>query len=130
MSLCCCRRPQQGLQETHKKKGEVQSIPRNIVTGPSKKGGFGFNKTTLSERKGATGVAGEYAYMADPIHEATRQKETAPPVVSDGCVAGDTPPRDRPPAGVNLLCMEQTSPSAPSLPLHWWHVSTGGTTPL
>lgn len=34
---------------------------------------FGFNNTTLSERQGALGVAGEYQYLADPIHHATRK---------------------------------------------------------
>eukprot|EP00879_Flechtneria_rotunda_P012733 GHRR01013297.1.p1 GENE.GHRR01013297.1~~GHRR01013297.1.p1 ORF type:complete len:268 (+),score=75.32 GHRR01013297.1:361-1164(+) len=63
--------------EVKKKKGEVQGTPKNIVTGPSKKGGFGFNKTTLSERQGALGVAGEYQYMADPIHQAARKPADA-----------------------------------------------------
>jgi hypothetical protein len=36
-------------------------------TGPSKKGGFGFIKATLSERQGYKGVAGEYEYLSDPI---------------------------------------------------------------
>lgn len=40
-------------------------------------GGFGFNKTTLSERQGALGVAGEYQYLADPIHQATRKPADA-----------------------------------------------------
>lgn len=43
-------------------KGEVQSAPPNIKTNPSKKGSYGQPWTTLSERKGAKGVAGEYAY--------------------------------------------------------------------
>jgi hypothetical protein len=80
--LCC---GSQGSKDTHKKKGEVQSTPKNIVTGPSKKGGMGFNKTTLSERQGAAGVAGEYTYMADPIHQATRKREDPAAVhVSNG----------------------------------------------
>ncbi|WIA38406.1 hypothetical protein OEZ86_001732 [Tetradesmus obliquus] len=66
-----------GTVEIKRKKGEVQGTPKNIVTGPSKKGGFGFNKTTLSERQGALGVAGEYQYLADPIHQATRKPADA-----------------------------------------------------
>eukprot|EP00882_Tetradesmus_deserticola_P014108 GHRQ01014996.1.p1 GENE.GHRQ01014996.1~~GHRQ01014996.1.p1 ORF type:complete len:280 (+),score=90.49 GHRQ01014996.1:151-990(+) len=66
-----------GTVEVKKKKGEVQGTPKNIVTGPSKKGRFGFNKTTLSERQCALGVAGEYQYVADPIHQATRQPADA-----------------------------------------------------
>jgi hypothetical protein len=62
-----------GTSEAKKKKGDVRGQPKNIVTGPSKKGGLGYNKTTLSERQGAAGVAGEYQYIADPIQQATRQ---------------------------------------------------------
>lgn len=51
---------------------------RNIVTGPSKRGGFGFNCTTLSERAGASGIVGEYAYIADPMRIAVR----APPAAA------------------------------------------------
>ena len=53
--------------EVKKRKGEVQGQPRSMVTGPGKKGGYGFIKTTLSERQGAKGVAGEYEYLSDPI---------------------------------------------------------------
>lgn len=42
---------------------------------------LGFNKTTLSERQGAQGVAGEYQYIADPIHQATRKPKDAPTAV-------------------------------------------------
>lgn len=42
-----------------KKKGDVPQEPKGIYTSPAKKGGFGFNKTTLSERAGVKGVATE-----------------------------------------------------------------------
>lgn len=44
-------------------KGEVKFEPPNIKTNPPKKGSYGQPWTTLSERKGAKGVAGEYAYQ-------------------------------------------------------------------
>jgi len=56
-----------------KKKGDATSELRGIFTSPSKRGTFGYPKTTLSQRVGAAGVAGEYAYVADPIREAKRQ---------------------------------------------------------
>jgi len=55
----------QGSTET-KKKGEVPEQPKGIYTSPAKKGTFGFNKTTLSERTGYKGVATEYEYQHDP----------------------------------------------------------------
>ncbi len=57
----------QGTIDIKKKKGEVQGTPKNIVTGPSKRGSFGMPGTTLSERQGHKGVAGEYEYLADPL---------------------------------------------------------------
>lgn len=59
-----------GVQESPEakiKKGEYTSTPPNIYTSPGKRGTFGFNKTTLSERQGAKGVAGEYQYQPDPF---------------------------------------------------------------
>jgi hypothetical protein len=41
--------------------------PCCLPAGPSKRGGYGFIKTTLSERQGHKGVAGEYEYLSDPI---------------------------------------------------------------
>lgn len=55
------------LIETKKKKGDIIPEPRGMYTNPSKRGTFGFNKTTLSERQGYRGVATEYEYQADPI---------------------------------------------------------------
>jgi hypothetical protein len=43
------------VQETihvPKKKGEIPTVPKGIYTSPGKKGTFGFNKFTLSERQG------------------------------------------------------------------------------
>lgn len=53
--------------ETRHKKDEIVHPLRQITTNPMKKGGYGFNKTTLSERKGYKGVMGEYEYHANPI---------------------------------------------------------------
>lgn len=44
-------------------KGDVKFENANIKTNPPKKGSYGQPWTTLSERKGAKGVAGEYAYQ-------------------------------------------------------------------
>ncbi|KAI8467860.1 MAG: hypothetical protein J3K34DRAFT_479964 [Monoraphidium minutum] len=63
-----------GTVDVKKKKGEVQGQPKNIVTACPKKGGFGFAGTTLSERQGAKGVAGEYEYLAEPLPQAVRAK--------------------------------------------------------
>eukprot|EP01023_Acetabularia_acetabulum_P047724 TRINITY_DN5033_c0_g1_i11.p2 TRINITY_DN5033_c0_g1~~TRINITY_DN5033_c0_g1_i11.p2 ORF type:complete len:223 (-),score=34.28 TRINITY_DN5033_c0_g1_i11:168-836(-) len=52
---------------TKKVKGEVIHATSNIVTNPSKKGGYGISKTTLSEKNKIGGVAGEYLYEADPF---------------------------------------------------------------
>ncbi len=46
-----------GNVEVPKKKGEIPEKPRGVYTSPAKKGTFGFNKTTLSERAGFKGVA-------------------------------------------------------------------------
>jgi hypothetical protein len=48
-----------GQVEEKKKKGEIPEKPRGIYTSPAKKGTFGYNKTTLSERMGPKGVATE-----------------------------------------------------------------------
>lgn len=49
-----------------KKKGEIPEKPKGIYTNPPKKGSFGMNKFTLSERQGYKGVATEYEYQHDP----------------------------------------------------------------
>ena len=38
--------------ETKKKKGEVPEVPRGMYTSPAKKGSYGMNKYTISERQG------------------------------------------------------------------------------
>eukprot|EP00201_Polytomella_parva_P009105 CAMPEP_0175063090 /NCGR_PEP_ID=MMETSP0052_2-20121109/14546_1 /TAXON_ID=51329 ORGANISM="Polytomella parva, Strain SAG 63-3" /NCGR_SAMPLE_ID=MMETSP0052_2 /ASSEMBLY_ACC=CAM_ASM_000194 /LENGTH=319 /DNA_ID=CAMNT_0016329215 /DNA_START=140 /DNA_END=1096 /DNA_ORIENTATION=+ len=60
-----------------KKKGEAKSEPRNIVTNPAKKGTYGMNKTTLSERGGTKGISSEYEYHANPsnLEEERRREE-------------------------------------------------------
>jgi hypothetical protein len=47
-------------------------MPRQILTNPPKKGTYGFNKTTLGERLGKGGAAGEYNYVSSP-YEADRK---------------------------------------------------------
>ena len=42
--------------ETKRKKEDIVHPLRQITTNPMKQGGYGFNKTTLSERKGYKGV--------------------------------------------------------------------------
>ena len=42
--------------ETRHRKEDIVHPLRQITTNPMKKGGYGFNKTTLSERKGYKGV--------------------------------------------------------------------------
>ena len=51
--------PAQSPLPERKKKGEVPEQPKGIFTSPAKKGTFGFNKTTLSERQGVKGVCTE-----------------------------------------------------------------------
>lgn len=69
-----------------------------MYTSPGKKGTFGFNKTTISERKGANGVVGEYEYKADPFdlktkaqkeHEQNRRKQQ----ITDSPFKPGNPPR-------------------------------------
>jgi hypothetical protein len=49
------------------KKGDIPAGKPNLYTNPGKKGTYGFIKTTLSERKGAGGVMGEYTYQVLPL---------------------------------------------------------------
>ena len=55
-SLPCC-----WLQNPEPKhtKDSIKHEGRQIITNPAKRGTYGFNKTTLSERKGAKGVVSE-----------------------------------------------------------------------
>lgn len=57
-----------------RKKGDFPEGLKGIYTSPAKKGTFGMNKFTLSERQGYKGVASEYEYHADPDdhHKARR----------------------------------------------------------
>lgn len=51
-----------------------------MYTSPSKKGSFGYNKTTLSEGQVPGGLSGEYTYQADPYNllvERRRAEEAA-----------------------------------------------------
>ncbi len=49
----------QPFEDKSLKKGEVPGQPRGLYTSPAKKGSFGFNKLTISQRVGAKGVATE-----------------------------------------------------------------------
>lgn len=56
-----------------RKKGEIPEGLPQIYTSPAKKGSFGMNKYTLSERQGYKGVVTEYEYLHDPLPDkATR----------------------------------------------------------
>lgn len=57
-----------------KQKGQFEVGPRNVVTNPTKKGTFGYNKTTLGEKQGKGGAAGEYEYKPSD-YDAERKKE-------------------------------------------------------
>lgn len=48
----------QGQDGRKRKKGEIPHQPRNFLVSVPKKGGFGFNKLTLSEKRGYRGVVG------------------------------------------------------------------------
>jgi hypothetical protein len=49
----------QASQAVQTKKGDVPGQPRGIFTSPAKKGTFGFDNLTLSQRAGVKGVAAE-----------------------------------------------------------------------
>eukprot|EP00898_Chlorokybus_atmophyticus_P006505 jgi/Chlat1/6856/Chrsp51S06535 len=53
--------------------GGIVHEPRNVVSSPGKRGTFGVPGTTVSERHGTGGVAGEYLYAADD-YDAYRKK--------------------------------------------------------
>eukprot|EP00798_Chlamydomonas_sp_ICE-L_P026042 gene26042-11740_t len=66
------------IVETKKLKGEIPEAPRGIFTNPPKKGSFGVNKTTLSERSaGYKGIATEYEYQHDPDEIHTQRRRDA-----------------------------------------------------
>lgn len=55
------------FDEKAKKKGEITQHPKGIYTSPAKKGTFGMDKFTISQRAGHKGVATEYEYQHDPL---------------------------------------------------------------
>lgn len=59
------------------KKGDVPQMPRGIFTSPAKKGTFGMNKFTLSEKVGYKGAQGEYEYLHDPESDLKRKKKVS-----------------------------------------------------
>lgn len=67
-------------------KGDVQEKARGIFTNPPKKGSFGMNKFTLSERQGHKGVAGEYEYLHDPASHHAKQRNEARLAHKKACV--------------------------------------------
>ncbi len=54
------------------KNGQHARSPKNFLTGPGKKGGYGFNKTTLSERQGYKGVVGCGPFVATSSFKSLR----------------------------------------------------------
>lgn len=67
----------QGSPDVKLKKGDIPAGKPNLYTSPGKKGSYGFNKTTLSERKGAGGMQGEYRYVATPFGTSASPATTA-----------------------------------------------------
>ena len=66
---------QQSPPPPPRKKGNVTHEKRNIYTTPGKKGGCGVHLTTLSERRGAGGVVGEYRHIGPAPVEAAAKRE-------------------------------------------------------
>jgi hypothetical protein len=60
----------QGSPETKAKKGDFVGEKPNLYTSPGKKGTYGYNKTTLSEKRAPGGMHGEYSYAVDPYNRA------------------------------------------------------------
>lgn len=56
----------QNPEMRHRKEDIVHPL-RQITTNPMKKGGYGFNKTTLSERKGYKGVVSTCAHTLSAL---------------------------------------------------------------
>ncbi|KAG1661493.1 hypothetical protein FOA52_010208 [Chlamydomonas sp. UWO 241] len=75
----------------NRKKGDFPEKPKGIYTSPGKKGTYGMNKYTLSERAaGVKGVANEYAYEHDPDTE-KRARHLAEMEASHKAMASDHP---------------------------------------
>lgn len=70
-----------------KKKGDYPEVQRGIFTSPAKKGTFGMNKTTLSERQGYKGVATEYEYQHDPEEMHVERRRAAQEAHRKACVS-------------------------------------------
>lgn len=51
-----------------KKKGEIPSQPKGLYTSPAKKGTYGMNKTTLSERQVSGSERGEIGSLTGCRH--------------------------------------------------------------
>lgn len=52
--------------EVRLRKGEIQHELRQMLTSPGARGGYGYNRTTLSEKFAPNGIAGEYSYASEP----------------------------------------------------------------
>lgn len=67
-----CRQPSTGVcwlaqhGERRARKGEHVVQKRGVFTAPTKRGGFGYNKTTLSELQGHKGVVGALLVLIYP----------------------------------------------------------------
>lgn len=63
--------------EARIRKGDIQHEKRQILTSPGARGGYGFNRKTISERFTPSGIAGEYSYSSDPA-VIKQKREVAP----------------------------------------------------
>jgi Domain of unknown function (DUF4586) len=86
----------QGSPEIRLKKGDISEGKPNLYTNPGKKGSYGYIKTTLSERKCAGGMHGEYTYAAEPFDRAKqleREAKKKAPKVTDSPFVPTNPPK-------------------------------------
>ena len=72
-ALVMCMQP---FSDGGVKNGQHGRSPKNFLTGPGKKGGYGFNKTTLSERQGYKGVVGCGLLIAASLFEVSKGPAT------------------------------------------------------
>lgn len=63
--------------ESRVRKGDIQHEKRQILTSPGARGGYGFHRTTISQKFASGGIAGEYSYTSDPA--VIKQKHAAAP---------------------------------------------------
>ncbi len=59
MCVYVCVYVLQPFPEAKKTRADIKEVPKGIYTSPAKKGSFGFDKLTLSQRAGPKGIATE-----------------------------------------------------------------------